>query len=310
MSGPLTPEKFDELAVYTEELLGSHLTKQHSSYLRAKQSGNNQYKYHRLAYLYDRMLEAKITTKQTPPSGDLAAVVELAVFKSLVEEFESEEGWNEIKSELNSPTSFVHLMNMLIFIKMQRGLGGNCTFVTSNSTSKKSADIVMYTPLKDKINVEVKCPEILIQAIDLTDEQMDRIIERSWKKASKQLKPEPSILLIGGVHIPIKIMNKLQNFAQSFLDSKENLNVAYIRIQSVSIKVENPIFNENGGWAMGKGTSLQPQINFRQAKNKSYKGIVQFNPSNKVSNGFSKSENPTKSMTLDKDKIIRIENNE
>ena len=306
--GPrLTPQVFEDLAQFVEALLGEHLEKNLSRFKRAKMCGNTDFIPHRLAYLYDRMVDARRTTKLSPPSGDLGALTELNVFRSLVDEFKTEPGWSDIKSELNAPRSFAHLMNLLIFLKMQRGRNVNCGFVTSNSTVGKSADIAMFTPLKDRINVEIKAPEKLITPIDLSKDDTDRIIRQSWKKARKQLGNEASILVIGGLFIPKKCLDLLELSAQEFLDRKQNKNVAFIRIQSISLLMENPII-DGDKLAMGKGTNLTPQITLRQAKNNSYQNIVEFYTTNKIADGFSKSDENQKELTVEGDKIIRKPN--
>lgn len=284
----ISREVFVDLAKFVEELLGTlRLQYLLKKYERARVLGNKNYVPHRLVHNYKAMIGSLETMLKSPPSGDLVAMMELTLFKAFVDEFRSDPVWPEIHSDLYSTGSFVHMMSLLQFVSMQRAQG--CIIeLLPNGSGKKTADAVMYTPLKDRIDVEVKAPELLWAPSNLTSEQAKKIIENAWKKSRHQFRSGPSILLIGGIFVPRRLLGLLESAAKEFFHKKKNQHVGYIIINNVSVLVMDPILN-NGNFSVGPKTSLSPQIVVHQAKNPYYKGIVEFQEGERDIPGYSKS---------------------
>lgn len=289
MSGrKISKDVFVELAEFVEKLLGaSRLEKSLNRYKRALSYKNTNYIPHRLIHNYKAVMDSLKTIEETPPCGDLIAMMELTLFKTLVEEFNKDQYWNEIESDLYSTGSFVHTMALLQFISMQRANGSNIEFLVATNSNKKIADAVMYTPLMDRIDIEVKAPKLLWAPNSLTIDESNKVIENAWRKSKNQIRNGPSILLIGGIFVPKQFLAQLEESARNLLHIKKNKHIGMIIINSFTIIIDNPIYN-NGQIGVGPTTSITPQIVMHVAKNPHYNGIVQFIDGDSNIPGYSK----------------------
>jgi len=288
-SRPIDSEIFVELVEFVENLLGSsRLQKLLCRYERAIELGNKKYIPHRLVYNYRAARNSLDTLLNSPPSCDVIAMVELALFRGFVQEFRDDPVWPEIEPDLFSTGSFVHMMCLLQFVSMQRARGNNAELLPTSSDGSKSADAVVYTLARDRIDVEVKAPELLWAPGQLTADEAQKVVKNAWKKSRQQIRNGPSILLLGGLFVPKGSLAILEEAARNFLERKKNQHVGYIMINSITIGVKNPLYTSDGiSIEVGPETSVAPQIAMRSVKNPHYRGAVEFLESDREIPGYS-----------------------
>jgi len=298
--GPITPSMFDELRKFVEKLLGSHLSVHLRKYENAQKANCDIFVPHRLVYLYDRIRVSIESLKDENPTADVVAFIELSFFQTLVESFKSGQAWRSVAQELNEKGSFVHMITMLAFLKIQRIRGTTAKIIPAKNESAKSADAVLYTPLCDRVDVEIKSPELLWSPIELTEDQAGRVIKNAWKKAKGQIGVRSSVLVIGGIYVPKAALDRLEEAAKKFLKRKKNTQVAYIMILSVTALVDKPVLKDNS-IGINSETSVMPQLAIRQVRNEYYDGIVKFYESDREVPGLTRHEGEIEEIRLGND---------
>jgi len=279
---------FKEIIRFIEETFGSMLSKHIDSYHLSLKHNNDNYIPHRLAYLYCRLQNSLITLKQDPPSGDVPALIEAAFFRDLVEIFNKGPAWRVIEPELKGSNSFVHLMTMLAYTSLLRGNGNRVTLVGSNKDEKKIADMNLFTISGDRVDIEIKAPQKLLALNEITNEKALIIIEKAWKHARGQIGKRASMLVIGGLYLPNKVLNTLEDVANTFLVKKKNKNILSITITSITMLFEDPIL-EGEKIKITSSTKTRSQLSFRYAINPSYEGVVFLHESERKNDFFSNS---------------------
>ena len=285
--GPITSKHFEDLATFVEKIMGDSLAGHVKSLNNAKLARCEIFVPHRLVYLYDRVVTSLGTLKEKKPSGDFVSFIELSFFESLVSDFKTGLAWKDLSVELTEKGSFVHMLTLLTFLKLQRARGTTAKIVPSNTNTAKSADAVLFTPLCDRIDVEIKSPKLLWAPRELDEEDSAKVVRNAWRKAKGQIGMRPSILVIGGIYIPKSSLNLLKIEANKFFERRKNKHVAYIIIISVTMLVMKPELKD-GKLAIKHDTSMMPQVVTRQVRNPHYEGIVEFMEIDREIPGFTK----------------------
>jgi hypothetical protein len=255
--------------------MGPHLSRHLQKFRHAQEAKCNSFVPHRLAYLYDRIKDSVATLKEREPAGDVISFLELSLFQYLVEDIKTDPAWNSISQELHEKGSFVHMMTLLAFVKLQRMRGTIARIVPAKNSEAKSADAFLATSLHIKVDVEIKSPELLWTRSALTTEQAARVIKSAWRKSKGQIGERPSILVIGGLYLPNAVLELLASEAQKFLEIKRNKHVALIVLMSVTSHFDKPIF-EDGALTIGPETSMAPRISLHHVHNPHYEGVIKF----------------------------------
>ena len=288
-------DDFQKYRGYAQQILGDKYERHKQAFEKARSHKNTNFVPHRLIYLDERIEASLRGMHEVPPNVDFMALSEIGFFKFLFEKFRTNRAWSEIRSELRSQGSFVHHLISFIFLYTNRLRGTEVDFVASSNATKRECDLVLFTPLKDRVNVEVKAPELLWAPRALTQEQAEKLIEKCWKRSKGQRGKRTSVIVIGGIYIPDASMTHLRDAAERYLNARKNNTVLMIQIMSYSLLVERP--KSLTPLTFGPDTSMTPQVKLQFAQNTYYKGIVRLLARDRVVRGMSVSPENTIEVT-------------
>lgn len=300
---PISAEVFVDLALFVEDLLGSErLDVLLAKYERALSHGNDKFVPHRLVSNYRATRDSIETMKSRRPGGSFVEMMELSLFRDLVGIFETDPAWSQLKSDVYSTGGFVHMVILLMFVHIQRAEKKSIDLIVPESDGQKIGDAVMYTPLRDRIDIEIKCPELLWAPGHISDAEADKVIENCWRRSRRQIRQGVSILVIGGLYIPKDAMKKLGQAAERQLARRKNKHVGFIHLLSMTILVDSPKFAPGDqNFAIGPKTKMNHQIVQHPIANPHYDGIVEWLERKDPTPGFTPSA-PTTEFTINRDK--------
>ena len=286
-----TSQKLTDFAKHLDiasEILGPEYEKQRTKFENAQRFGNRQFVPHRLIYLEERMRYSIEGLSQEPPTADFPALCEISTFAFLLERFKTNSAWRELVEELRQGTSFAHHLVSLIYVYVQRLRGNEVDFIRSAKSSGKEADLVQYTPYKDRINVEVKAPLALWSLDPEVDIDADKIVEKAWKKSRGQRSGETSSLIIGGLYLSLSTVEQLREAADRLLERKKNKTVLAIQIYTFSVTFRDVVSKEP--LVLGSNSSMSPAHKYAVSPNPYYTGPVRLKQSSRDLDGFSVDE--------------------
>ncbi len=287
-----TSQKLTDFAKYLDiasEILGPEYDRQRAKFENAQRYGNRQFIPHRLIYLEERMRFSIAGLSQNPPTADFPALCEISTFAFLLDRFKTNPAWRELVDELRQPTSFAHHLVSLIYVYVQRLRGNEVNFVRSAKSSSKEADLVQYTPYKDKIGVEVKAPLVLWSLDPDVDIDADKIIEKAWKKSRGQRSGETSFLVVGGLYLSLSTIGQLREAADRLFERKKNKAVLAIQIYTFSVTFHDVTSKEP--LVLGPNSTMSPAHKYAVSVNPYYSGPVWLKESAREVDGFSIDEN-------------------
>ena len=256
---------------------------------RAK-SSNSMPHYHRLMYLYDRLLWSQSGMKRNPKECDAIAVVEIEFVKQLFAKWKDHPIGNEIQADIVAPRGYVHALCLLARCQQNRE-DASTKFaidpVPARSTSGSIADARISDSRGGKLIYELKAPDSLLQPdIQLTQNQANSLVERAFKNAKHQIGIEPSALAIGGLYLNHLTKARVVEGFKDHFRRKKPKQIAFGELCSIGIYARN-ISVTDTGFAYHPHSSIEPRVELQLIGNPHYEGeqlvtLVSADPSNEV----------------------------
>lgn len=221
----LEPATLRRLSRELIDLLGQRYLKLQATDLRGRQSPSPPKNRQRVIELISFARETAAALERRSPLGNVALdgdmLSELITMTAMLKRWRHHPAWSSIIQTLSHETEPLHSLVLLTvasyLVDANNGVG-----LHLETAGGKVPDMWLAPGLGERLDVEVKTPLQLRSPVEtLTPEACERCINETMKKASKQLRGEHNLLVVGGFHLG-ESLDRLDAAAQKILTAKKS----------------------------------------------------------------------------------------
>jgi hypothetical protein len=253
----------DQLICETNHLLSTIIQRTKQSDQKPKLQKPRWTERHRLQIL----LEAAQETKKHLPKGIVAPwfLAELRATIELVRRWHDKPIWKEIEPSLVNSTHFTHTVAKLHIAEHLMKEGHKVEIIPKGENASPDLRVQAIGGTQDWVNIECYQPKIFDGGSTVEQQQIERVVKQSMKKAKRQLeKTTPGILAICGFNQTRQTLENLKQMILNRLQKTERSHLCGMIIMMLGIMCRKS----------QEHISFTPTISFDFIPNPNYFGRV------------------------------------